>query len=96
MTRKMAREPKATTPHIDPAVDTPAPAAHSARHTKIALVRTLLGHEEGATLAELVEATGWLPHTARAALAGLKKKGAVIEKSKRSDVNCYRIVEAAE
>ena len=29
----------------------------------------------GATLDDLVEATGWLPHTTRAALTGLRKKG---------------------
>ena len=49
----------------------------------------------GATLAELVEATGWLPHTTRAALTGFRKKGHVIERSKRSDVTCYRIAAAA-
>ena len=96
MPRKMAREPKAATTHTDLAADTAAPSARPEKNTKIALVRTLLGREEGATLAELVEATGWLPHTARAALTGLKKKGAVIEKSKRGDVTCYRIVEVAE
>jgi hypothetical protein len=42
----------------------------------------------------MVEATGWLPHTTRAALTGLRKKGHVLEKSKRDDATCYRIVEA--
>ncbi|HKX80142.1 MAG TPA: DUF3489 domain-containing protein [Novosphingobium sp.] len=42
----------------------------------------------------MVDATGWLPHTTRAALTGLRKKGHVIEKSKRDDVTCYRVVEA--
>jgi hypothetical protein len=36
-------------------------------------------------------ATGWLPHTTRAALTGLRKKGHVIEKTKRDDATCYRI-----
>jgi DNA-binding IclR family transcriptional regulator len=61
---------------------------------KIDQVLALLHRDAGATLAERVEATGWLPHTTRAALTGLKKKGYVIEKSKRGDVACYRIVEA--
>lgn len=61
------------------------------RQTKSAAVIALLQREEGATLAEMVEATGWLPHTTRAALTGLKKKGHVIDKSKRGDTTCYRI-----
>ena len=73
---------------------TPAPApAKPERKTKSAAVIALLKRGEGATLAELIEATGWLPHTTRAALTGLKKKGHVIEKSKRGDATCYRIVQ---
>ena len=43
--------------------------------TKIARVIELLQRGDGATLAELVAATGWLPHTTRAALTGLRKRG---------------------
>src|SRR5271165_2813163 len=43
--------------------------------TKIAQVIALLERPGGATLAELVAATGWLPHTTRAALTGLRKRG---------------------
>jgi hypothetical protein len=46
-------------------------------------------------LAEIVEATGWLPHSARAALTGLRKKGHAIEKGKRGEVTCYSIPAAA-
>ena len=45
---------------------------------KIGLRRTLRRRRlcgDGATLAELVAATGWLPHTTRAALTGLRKRG---------------------
>ena len=55
----------------------------------------LLRRAEGATLAELVEATGWLPHTTRAALTGLRKKGHGIVREKRDEVTYYRIAEAA-
>jgi DNA-binding IclR family transcriptional regulator len=54
----------------------------------------LLRRADGATLAELVEATGWLPYTTRAALTGLRHKGHVIEKTRRGDMTCYRIAEA--
>lgn len=59
--------------------------------SKIASVVSLLERKEGATLAQLVEATGWLPHTTRAALTGLRKKGRSIAKTKRGDVTCYRL-----
>jgi hypothetical protein len=71
--------------------ETPAPAREARSDSKIARVLALLRRTEGATLAELVEATGWLPHTTRAALTGLKKKGHVITKSKRDDTTCYHI-----
>lgn len=63
--------------------------------TKIAAVIALLQRPEGATLDEMIEATGWLPHTTRAALTGLKKKGHTITKSKRDDVTCYFIARPA-
>ena len=40
------------------------------RGTKIARVVELLQRDRGANLDELIAATGWLPHTARAALTG--------------------------
>ncbi|WP_252258541.1 DUF3489 domain-containing protein [Erythrobacter aurantius] len=59
--------------------------------SKIADVIALLQRSEGATLDEIVRTTGWQPHSARAALTGLKKKGHFIEKTKHSDVTFYRI-----
>jgi hypothetical protein len=43
--------------------------------TKLARVFELLQRDCGATLAELIAATDWLPHTTRAALSGLRKRG---------------------
>lgn len=68
-----------------------SPTRKPQSNSKIANVLTLLQRTQGATLAELVEATGWLPHTTRAALTGLKKKGHVIGKTKRDDTTCYHI-----
>ncbi len=42
--------------------------------SKATLILGMLERAEGATLAQLVAATSWLPHTTRAALTGLKKK----------------------
>lgn len=63
--------------------------------TKIATVLGLLQRRGGATLDEIVEATGWLPHTTRAALTSLRKKGHLIARERRDDVSCYRVSEAA-
>jgi DNA-binding MarR family transcriptional regulator len=70
--------------------ETPAPA----HNTKSATVLALLKREQGSTLAELVEATAWQPHTARAMLTGLRKKGHVIERRKRGDITCYHLPSA--
>lgn len=71
-----------------------APPTPAPRTCKIAGVLELLGRDEGATLAELITATSWLPHTTRAALTGLRKKGHVLARSKRDDTTCYRLVQA--
>ncbi len=69
----------------------PAPPVTAPRSSKSANVLALLRRPDGATLAELVAATGWLPHTTRAALTGLRKKGHAVERSKRGEETCYRI-----
>jgi hypothetical protein len=69
----------------------PSPPPPPAPSNKIADVLALLGRADGATSAELIDATGWLPHTTRAALTGLRKKGHCIERSKRGELTCYRI-----
>ena len=41
----------------------------------------------------LVEATGWLPHTTRAAITGLRKRGFSIERTRDEKLgSLYRIV----
>ena len=58
---------------------------------------SLLQRDSGATLDELVDATGWLPHTTRAALTGLRQKGFVLTKSKNeAGKTVYRIETAPE
>lgn len=42
--------------------------------TKQEAVLALLRRAEGATIAQIIEATGWAPHTVRGFLAGLKKR----------------------
>jgi hypothetical protein len=52
--------------------------------SKISAVISLLQQENGATIDEIVKATGWLPHTTRAALTGLRKRGYTIERRERA------------
>ncbi len=76
-------------PEIEPAPE-PAPRA-----TKRSLLIELLKREGGASLDEMVAATGWLPHTTRAAMTGLRKARMDVESDKVDGVRRYRIVEAA-
>lgn len=64
-----------------------APKASS----KIASVIALLERSQGAALGEIVAATGWQAHSARAALTGLRKKGHQVGKCKVDGVTYYSV-----
>ncbi|MFW8566167.1 DUF3489 domain-containing protein [Orrella sp. 11846] len=52
-------------------------------NSKQAIVIELLKREEGATIGQMCEATGWQAHTVRGTLSGtLKRKGLVITSEK--------------
>ena len=61
--------------------------------SKLARVIALLERDHGATIAELIAATGWLAHTTRAALTGLRKRGyaVAIDRSDDKRGSFYRI-----
>ena len=60
--------------------------------SKQALVVKMVSRKSGATLDALTDATGWLPHTARAALTGLRKRGyALTLERQASKPSVYRI-----
>lgn len=64
----------------------------AAAGSKKALVTALLARAEGASMAELITATGWLPHTTRAALSRLRSGGQALGKSARPDgTTAYRL-----
>ena len=50
------------------------------RETKAAIVRRLLSRKAGADVPALQEATGWQPHSVRAALSTLRKAGYTIDR----------------
>lgn len=59
-------------------------AAPTSRITKSAAVQKLLSRNKGATLAEIMTATHWQAHSARAFLTGLRKKGIVLLRETRT------------
>jgi hypothetical protein len=62
-----------------------------ARKTERALLLELIGSDGGTTLEELTSATGWLPHTARAAITGLRKRGHEVQCQRVDGVSRYTI-----
>ncbi len=58
--------------------------------TKQALVIGLLERKSGATIDEMVKATGWQPHSVRAALTGLRKRGIEVTRERKDGVTTYR------
>ena len=66
-----------------------------AKPTKTATILKLLRRPKGASIAELQKATGWKPHSVRAALTGLRKKGHKIERTKNAKgTTVYSITKA--
>jgi Protein of unknown function (DUF3489) len=72
-------------------------AAPKPEPSKSDIVKKLLSRKTGATIDELGAATNWQPHSVRAFLSGLRKKGSTITREERRDgAKAYRIVKAAE
>ena len=86
---RSALEPVA--PAVEPA-PSGAPVAPATKVTRRHQLAALLVRDEGATLDQMIAATGWLPHTTRAALTGLKKLGYAIDSDKIDGVRTYRAV----
>ncbi len=63
--------------------------------SKIDEVIALMQHETGASLDEITSQTGWKPHSARAVLSGLKKKGYTITREKVDGTSRYFIAGGA-
>ena len=85
-----------TTPKEGAEVADTTPAALAPREgAKISRVVGLLQRDNGATLDEVIAATGWLPHTSRAALTGLRKRGYAIEKHRNTEGRRGYIIAAA-
>ena len=82
-----------TTTAVIPAEPSPAREAAAAATTKTMRLIGLLQSEPGASIADIVTAFGWLPHTSRAALTGLRKRGHAIVRSSVDGTTRYRIAD---
>ena len=58
---------------------------HDSENTKQQLLLGMLSKKPGANIDAIVKATGWLPHTSRAMISGLRKAGHKIETERGKD-----------
>lgn len=61
---------------------------------KLGEVLRAISAEAGATLSEITTLTGWLPHTARAAVTGLRQRGFAIQLVERDGRKAYLLAAA--
>lgn len=60
--------------------------------SKLDRITALLARPDGASIAELMDATGWQAHSVRGAMAGsLKRRGLTITSEKTDGVRRYRV-----
>jgi hypothetical protein len=65
--------------------------------SKLASLIALLRRSEGATIDALTKATGWLPHTTRAAITGVRKRGySVVLDRGAEGASVYRLSDPQE
>lgn len=62
---------------------------------KLGLLLDAIARPEGATLDELTTASGWLPHTTRAALSRLRQRGFAVRLAADDGRKAYRLDPAA-
>jgi hypothetical protein len=70
-----------------------APARKHRNGTKEARLIAMLRRKEGATIAQIVDALGWQPHTVRGSFAGAlkKKRGLTVTSEKIDGTRVYRL-----
>lgn len=90
--RRMARQPQLAPAIAAETASATVPAKAAARTpSKLDQVEALLLEAGGASIAELMLATGWQQHSVRGALAGaLRKRGLTITSDKVGGVRRYR------
>lgn len=59
--------------------------------SKSATVTRLLSRGNGATLAEIIKATGWKEHSCRAFLTGVRKANTLLKEERPDGATTYRL-----
>ena len=65
------------------------------KQSKSATVTKLLSRATGATVAEIIKATGWKDHSCRAFLTGVRKSNKLLKEQRPDGKTTYRIEAAA-
>jgi hypothetical protein len=95
-TRPAAKRIRAKPDRARASVVSGAPASDQKRPTgKLGHVLDAVAAKCGASLDELVELTGWQPHTARAALTRLRQRGFEVGLRDTDGRKAYHLAEAA-
>jgi len=66
------------------------------QHSKASRLVHLLRTGTGASLDDMIEATGWQTHTVRAAMTGLRKRGYPVERHVEGSVTVWSLPQAAQ
>ncbi len=86
--RRMARELQ---PQTSSSTTDAPPATRERKQSKLDLLEAMLLRASGASIAEIMLATGWQQHSVRGAMAGaLKKRGLAIASEKIDGMRRYR------
>lgn len=86
--RRMAREPQ---PQTSSSITEALSATREQKPSKLDQVEDMLLRAGGASIAEIMLATGWQQHSVRGAMAGaLKKRGLSITSEKMDGTRRYR------
>ncbi len=86
-TKKLQTE----TPKNDQKVKAPVSKSAPAKLTKKAMVEKLLKQEDGTTIEEVAEKTGWKDHTIRGHFSTIKKKGMNVISEAKDGKRHYKI-----
>lgn len=79
---------------VGPRAPVPAPPKPQ---SKASIVTTLLARAKSATVEEMIAATSWQPHSVRAFLSGLRKKGnALVKEQRKTGEQAYRMALTAK
>lgn len=85
------KAPRTAKPEPDAGDDHDAPAPLFRPGTRQAQLLDLLQRDEGVDIDEMVQFTGWQPHSVRAVLTGFRKRGIEVSRTKEGNgVSVYR------